>query len=77
MVSHNGSNYGYHFIIEELAEQFKRKFNSFGEKTFSILIEKNVKRIDKNGEQITKNYILQTVITVISVVLNTHNLKMV
>ena len=50
IVFHNGSNYGYHFIIEELAEQFERKFNSFGEKTFSILIEKNVKRINKNGE---------------------------
>ena len=40
-------NSGYHFIIEEIAEQFERKFNSFGE-------EKNVKWIDKNGEQITK-----------------------
>ena len=49
-----GFNYGYHFIIEEIAEQFERKFNSFGEETFSILIEKNVKWIDKNGEQITK-----------------------
>ena len=26
MVFHNGSNYDYHFIIKELAEEFKKQF---------------------------------------------------
>ena len=50
---HIGANYDYHFIIKELAE----KFNCLGKSTkkyitFSVPIE--VKRIDKNGEEITK-----------------------
>ena len=38
--SHNGSNYDYHFIIKELAEEFKRKFPFLRENT----------RIHKNGK---------------------------
>ena len=30
---HNGSNYYYHFIIKELAEEFKKQFTCFGENT--------------------------------------------
>ena len=63
---HNGSNYDYHFIIKELEEEFKKQFNCLGENTekcitFTFPIEKEVTRIDKNGEEITKNisYILQ------------------
>ena len=42
---HNGSTYYYHFIIEELQEQFKGEFESLGENmekyiSFSVLIEK-------------------------------------
>ena len=33
IVFHNGFNYGYHFIIKELAKAFKGKFNCFVEKT--------------------------------------------
>ena len=65
-VFNNGSNYDYHFIIKELAEEFKKQFTCLGENTkkyitFSVPLEKEVKRIDKNGEEITKNisYILQ------------------
>ena len=41
VVFHNGSNYDYHFIIKELANEFERQFKCFGEnsgkcKTFSI-----------------------------------------
>ena len=41
------------FIIKELAEEFKKQF--------TCLVEKDVARIYKNGEEITKNisYILQ------------------
>ena len=66
IVFHNGSNYEYHFIIKELAEEFKKQFTCLGENTekyitFTVPIEKEVTRIDKNGEEITKNisYILQ------------------
>ena len=66
IVFHNGSNYEYHFIIKELAEEFKKQFSCLGENmekyiTFTVPIEKEVTRIDKNGEEITKNisYILQ------------------
>ena len=57
---HNGSNYYYHFIIKELAEEFKKQCTCLRENTekyinFTILIGKEVTRIDKNGEEITKN----------------------
>ena len=60
IVFHNGSNYNYHFIIKELAEEFKKQFPCLGENTekymiFTVPIEKEVLRIDKNGEEITKN----------------------
>ena len=66
IVFHNRSNYDYHFIIKKLAEEFKKQFACLGENTenyitFTVRVEKVVKRIDKNGEEITKNmcYILQ------------------
>ena len=66
MAFHNEFNYDYHFIIKELAEEFKKQFTCLGENTekyitFTVPIEKEVTRIDKNGEEITKNisYILQ------------------
>ena len=67
IVFHNGSNYAYHFIIEELVEEFKKlKFTCLGENPenyiiFTVPIEKEVTRIDKNGDKVTKNisYILQ------------------
>ena len=62
----NGFNYDYYFIIKKLAEEFKKQFTSFGENTekyitFTVSIEKEVTRIDKNGEEIKKklSYILQ------------------
>ena len=66
IVFHNRPNYNYHFIIKELAEEFKKQFTCLGENTenyitFTVRIEKVVKRIDKNGEKITKHmcYVLQ------------------
>ena len=60
IVFQNGSNYDYHFIIEELAEEFKKQFTCLRENTekyirFTVSIEKEVTRINKNGEEITKN----------------------
>ena len=66
IVFHNQSNCDYHFTIKELAEEFKNQFTCLGENTekyiiFTVTIEKEVTRIDKNREKITKNvsYILQ------------------
>ena len=55
---HNGSNFDYHFIIKELAEEFEKQFACLRENTekyitFKVSIEKEVTRIDKNGEEIT------------------------
>ena len=64
--SYIGSNYDYHVIIKELAEEFKIQFICLGENnekyiTFEVPIEKEVTRIHKNRKEITKNisYILQ------------------
>ena len=66
IVFHNGSNYDYHFIIKKLAEEFKKQLTCLGQNTekyitFTVLIEKEVTRIDKYREEITKclSYILQ------------------
>ena len=45
VVFHNGSTYDYHFLIKELAKEFKGKFKCFGENTekyitFSVPVEK-------------------------------------
>ena len=65
---HNGSNYAYHFIIRELAEEFLKRLTCLRENTekciiFTVPIVKEVMQIDKNGEEIRKNisYILQLI----------------
>ena len=56
VVFHNGSNYDYHFIIKELANEFEGQFECLGEnteeyKTFSIPIVMEVTNIDKDGNE--------------------------
>ena len=56
VVFHNGSNYDYHFIIKELANELEGQLECLGEntekyKTFSVAIKKEVKNIDKDGNQ--------------------------
>ena len=51
IVFHNGCNYGYHFIINELAEKLKKQFTCLAENTgkditFTVPIKKGVTRID-------------------------------
>ena len=51
IVFHNGSKYDYHFIIKELAEEFKKQLTCLGENiekyiTFTVPIEKKLTRID-------------------------------
>ena len=68
MVFCNGSNFDYQFIIKELAKEFEGEFSCLGEntekcKTFSEPVTKELKRIDKNEEEIAKtiSYKLQFV----------------
>ena len=54
--SQDGSNYDYHFIIKEFVEKLKDQFTCLGENiekyiTFTVPIENEVRRIDKNGEE--------------------------
>ena len=58
----NESNYDYHFIIKDLAEEFKKQLTCLGENTekyltFALPVEKEVTRIDKNGEKLQKIYL--------------------
>ena len=69
MLFHNGSNYDNYFIIKELAKEFEGEFDYLGQNaekytTFAFLITKEVERISKNGEEITKtiSYKLQLLI---------------
>ena len=62
------SNYDYHFIIKVLAKKFEGELYCLGTntekyKTFTLPVTKEVKRIGKNGEEITKtiSYKLQLI----------------
>ena len=68
IVSHNGSNYDYHFIIKELPIEFEGQFECLAEntekyKTFSVPIEKEVTKIDKDGNEsaVTVSYKIKLV----------------
>ena len=63
IVFHNESNYDYLFTIKELAGELRKQFTCFGENTekyitFTVPREKEVTRIDKNGEKNLKTFIL-------------------
>ena len=50
LVFHNGSTYDYHFITNELAEEFEGEFECLGENTekyitFSVPIKKEITKI--------------------------------
>ena len=52
IISYNRSNSDYHFSIKELAEEFQKQFTCLG--AYKVPIEKEVTRIDKSGDEITK-----------------------
>ena len=65
VVFHNGSNYDCHFIIKELTNKSENQFkclrkNTKKYKIFSIPIENEVAKIDKDGNEsvITISYSL-------------------
>ena len=56
VVFHKGSHYDYYFIFKELANESEGQFERLGENTekyklFSIPIEKEVTKIDKDGNE--------------------------
>ena len=54
VVIHNGSNYDYHFIIKELAEEFKGQFECLGENTEKyITFSVPIKKENEDGKTIT------------------------
>ena len=54
IIIHNGSKYGYHFIIKELAEEFKGQFGCLGENTEKyITFSVPNKKENKDGKAIT------------------------
>ena len=68
LVFHNDSNYGYYFILKELANKFEGQFECFGKntencKTFFALIEKEVANIDKDGNEsfVTISYRIKSI----------------
>ena len=51
---HNGSKYDYHFIIKELAEEFKGQFECLGENTEKyITFSVPIKKENEDGKTIT------------------------
>ena len=71
VVFHNCSNYDYHFIIKEYSNEFEKKFECLGEnaekyKTFSVPIEKEVIKIDKDGNESVVTYKILNLISVAS-----------
>ena len=64
VVFHNGSTYDYHFIIKQLAEDFKDQFECLGENTercitFSAQIKKEVANDDNSKKKKTITYKLK------------------
>ena len=60
VIFHNGSNYDYHFIIKELANEFTGQLECLGEnkekyKTFSVSIKKEITKIYKDGNESVEN----------------------
>ena len=56
VVFYNGSNYDYHSNMKELEDEFKVKFDCLVENTekyenFSVPIEKEIKKIDKDSNE--------------------------
>ena len=63
MVSENGSNYDYHLIIKELAEEFKKQFNCSGENTekymtFTVSINNKLQELIKMEKKLQKLYLI-------------------
>ena len=61
VVFHNGFNYDYHFIIRELADEFRKQFTCLGENTekyiiFTVPIEKKSYKSLQKLQKKRRNY---------------------
>ena len=67
MIFHNGLKYRYHFIIKELANEYKGEFNCLGEKilrnkktfSFSEVKKKNLKKVVKAVKKLLNLYLIK------------------
>ena len=62
-VFQRGSNYDYHFVVKELVNEFEGQFEWIEENkekywTFSVLIKKEVRKIDKEGNKTIENLLI-------------------
>ena len=74
---HNGSNFDYHFIIKELAEEFKKEITCLGENTekyltFTVPLENRVKKVDKNEKNLQKLYLTYYNLLIVQGLWQTH-----
>ena len=58
---HNGSNYDYHFIIKEVAEEFKKQFIFLAEKTGKYITFTVLRHDDKNSKYVELDISIQKV----------------
>ena len=62
IVFHRASNYDYHFIIKELANEFEGQFERIREnkekhKNFCLAIKTKIIKIDNDGNELLKVYL--------------------
>ena len=74
---HNGSNFDYHFIIKELAEEFKKEITCLGENTekyltFTVPLENRVTKVDKNEKKLQKLYLTYYNLLIVEGLWQTH-----
>ena len=74
---HNGSNFDYHFIIKELAEEFKKEITCLGENTekyltFTVPLENRVTKVDKNEKKLQKLYLTYYNLLIVQGLWQTH-----
>ena len=53
---HNGSNYDYHFIIKELAEEFKKKTTCLGETVYILQFINNARFLGSSLSNLVNNF---------------------
>ena len=60
IIFHNGSNYDYHFIMKELAKEFKKQFTFLGENTekyITLTVPKKLQEMIKIEKKLQKVYL--------------------
>ena len=76
------SNYDYHFIIKELAEEFEGEFNCLGENTekfitFSVPIEKKIQELINMEKKLQTLYLTDYNLLTVQVLSQVHEILLV